>query len=239
MDAYAITLDVDWAPDCAIEAAATSLIRHGVKATWFITHASPVLELLRQHPGLFELGIHPNFLHGSTHGKEVPEILDHLMSIVPEARCLRSHDLYQSTRVFRTIMQRTPIQVDLSLFLPGQTQSRPFEFSLAEGSLTRIPYFWEDDVEAEKTTPNWEASRYLGSGLRVFDFHPIHIALNSANMSAYGRLKTEAPQLDQVSAQQIAQCRQSGAGCGQLFEQLVEQIAARETYRVKDLAGLR
>ena len=238
MNAYGITLDVDWAPDCAIEEAASSLIRHGVKATWFITHDSPALGLLRQHPQLFELGIHPNFLAGSSHGNEIPEVLDHVMSIVPEARSLRTHDLYQSSRMFRTVLQRTPIQIDMSLFLQGQTGSEPFVFSLAEGNLTRIPYFWEDDIEAARSQPNWNAASYLGPGLRVFDFHPIHVALNSSDMNAYERLKAEVPQLSRCSPEQLARHRHSGAGGGELFHSLVQQLGSQQTYRAQDLKEL-
>ncbi len=68
MSRAAITLDVDWAPDFMIDAAAQALVDREVKATWFVTHASPAVERLREHPDLFELGIHPNFLAGSSHG---------------------------------------------------------------------------------------------------------------------------------------------------------------------------
>ena len=45
-----ITLDIDWAPDYAIDFAAGLLIEAQVRATWFVTHDSPAVERLRQHP---------------------------------------------------------------------------------------------------------------------------------------------------------------------------------------------
>lgn len=38
-----ITIDVDWAPDFAIDPVANALLDAGVSATWFITHASPAI----------------------------------------------------------------------------------------------------------------------------------------------------------------------------------------------------
>jgi peptidoglycan/xylan/chitin deacetylase (PgdA/CDA1 family) len=64
-----VTLDVDWASDAMIDQTARILLEHEVPATWFITHASAAVDRLRDHPELFELGIHPNFLPGSTHGE--------------------------------------------------------------------------------------------------------------------------------------------------------------------------
>ena len=58
---FLITVDIDWAPDIAIAATAKYLIENEVKATWFITHASPEVERLKEYPQLFELGVHPNF----------------------------------------------------------------------------------------------------------------------------------------------------------------------------------
>ena len=58
----ALTFDIDWAPDWMIEEVASILIEHNVKTTWFVTHASPAIDKLRQMPELFELGIHPNRL---------------------------------------------------------------------------------------------------------------------------------------------------------------------------------
>jgi len=81
----AITLDVDWAPDFVIEDVAELLINSSVRATWFVTHASSAIDDLRKRPDLFELGIHPNFLPGSTQGADVDSVLNHCMSLVPDA----------------------------------------------------------------------------------------------------------------------------------------------------------
>ena len=94
---YILTFDIDWAPDWMIEQIAQVLIEKSVKSTWFVTHQSKAIEKLRQYDDLFELGIHPNLLNGSTHGKTEDDVLTHLKQIVPEAVSMRTHGLYQTT----------------------------------------------------------------------------------------------------------------------------------------------
>src|ERR1035441_3475149 len=85
MHDIAISMDVDWAPDFAIDFVAERLIASRVRATWFVTHRSPAIERLRQHRDLFELGIHPNFLPGSSHGDSPAAVLQHCMGLVQDA----------------------------------------------------------------------------------------------------------------------------------------------------------
>ena len=68
-----LTFDIDWAPDWIIEEVLTILDLKKVKGTFFITHETPLNReiALRGH----NLGIHPNFLPGSSHGKNVFEII--------------------------------------------------------------------------------------------------------------------------------------------------------------------
>ena len=56
---YALTFDIDWAPDYAIKYCLELLESAGCKATFFTTHSTPVnSEII--HRG-HNLGIHPNF----------------------------------------------------------------------------------------------------------------------------------------------------------------------------------
>src|SRR4028119_935918 len=91
----AITLDVDWAPDFVIDSVAETLRRARVKCTWFVTHPSPAVDRLRRHPELFELGVHPNFLPGSTQGATAADVLNYCRRLVPDARSMRTHSLVQ------------------------------------------------------------------------------------------------------------------------------------------------
>lgn len=237
MDAIAITLDTDWAPDAAIDHAASILIAHGVKATWFITHASPAIDRLRARPALFEVGIHPNFLPGSSHGTSTAEVLDHCMKLAPEATSMRTHSLHQSTPIFDVVLSRTPVRVDASLFLPRAQHLAPVDYQWKGKSLLRVPYNWEDDVEMLRHVPSWELGPMLAlPGLRIFDFHPIHVHLNSADMAPYEALKRAVPRLNEAGAADIAPHANPGVGSGTAFEALARTLArAGGGVRMRDI----
>lgn len=238
LEGAAVTLDVDWAPDFVIDHVAAVLHRAGVSATWFVTHAAAAVERLREAPALFELGIHPNFLPGSSHGDSVSEVLSHCMRMVPEARSMRTHSLVQSSPLLGQVVRETPIMVDVSLLLPRHQGLQPVLMPLAERPLVRLPFFWEDDIEMAFAKPDWTPFCVAhSSGLRILNFHPIHIYLNSSTMAAYLALKAAVPDLRAASAEQLEPFREEGQGTGWAFEELVRALACRgEAVTVKELA---
>src|SRR5688572_26569640 len=131
-----MTLDTDWAPDCAIDEAAALLREHGVRATWFITHLSPAVERLRACE-LFEIGVHPNFLPGSTHGASFEEVLEHCTALAPEAVSFRTHGLLQSTRILWDIAVMSRLRIDASMWMPDVPFTRPAAFRWRSGSVIR------------------------------------------------------------------------------------------------------
>ena len=51
--------------------------------------------------------------------------------------------------------------------------------------LTRMPHFWEDDLHIAYKD-DWNTEIYLNSpGLKIFDFHPIHLFLNTEELERY------------------------------------------------------
>lgn len=239
MSRVAITLDVDWAPDFMIDAAAEALLAREVRATWFVTHASPALERLRERPDLFELGIHPNFLPGSSHGATAAEVVAHCAALVPEARAVRTHCLLQSTPLHDELLRGSAIEVDLSLFLPHARHVAPVVQWSPGGRLLRVPYVWQDNMEMYAPQPRWDVGAVLDApGLRVFDFHPAHVWLNSADFEPYERLKAMGP-LGERSETDAARFRNSGTGAMTAFLDLADRLAADGgAGRVRDLQGV-
>ena len=227
MDDVVLTLDMDWAPDCTIDFVAKRLIAHQVRATWFVTHMSPAIVRLRQYPELFELGIHPNFLSGSTHGDTPDAVLCHCLTLVPDASSIRTHNLVQSTPLLRQLLDQTGITADVSLFLPRTPHLRPVEFLWRSRTLLRIPYFWEDAFEMERRVPCWHLAPLLavGSGLKVFAFHPIHIYLNAANIEPYEALKRRVPKISEAIPDVLGDYVHAGEGVYVLFMELIEHLA--------------
>lgn len=226
---FILTFDVDWAPDNVIDYVAEILIEHKVKATWFITHESDAIHRLSKNSDLFELGIHPNMLNGSTHGKTEDEILKHIKAIVPDAVSMRTHGLYQSTNFLTKAAKEYGILYDVSLFLPKTQYLKPHYIKFDHSLLYRIPYFWEDDSEMFEDDPIWSISDYTQmKGLKVFDFHPIHIALNTEKFERYNALK-KVKALSSWDIDFIEENANKGIGTRNIFLDFVNEMAGKGT----------
>ena len=233
-----LTLDVDWAPDVIIDEVAALLIERRVKTTWFVTHQSPAIDRLRSRPDLFELGIHPNLLPGSTHGRTEDESLAHVLKIVPGARVMRTHGLYQTANFLVKAATEFGVRVDVSLFLHRASHLQPHCVPTGGAGLWRVPFFWEDDVEMFEERAIWSSgdSRLAVPGLRVFDFHPVHVALNADTFTHYDTLRKTRP-LPEWDAAFIASNSRKGAGARTLFIELADSLAGRGQF-VTELVDL-
>ncbi len=156
-----ITIDLDWAPDYMIEPMAEALIERGVRATWLVTHESPSVDALRSRSDLFELGIHLNFLPGSSHGAAPNKVIDHCMRPVPSARCVRTHGLMQSTPLLHELGRREGLLIDLSLHLRRCSNAVPSCFEYRDATLLRLPHVLEDDMEMACADADWRLDPIL------------------------------------------------------------------------------
>jgi len=233
-----ITLDVDWAPDFVIDAVAEVLSEHGTKATWFVTHASPAVKRLGLYP-LFELGIHPNFLPGSSHGSCVEDVLRHMMSLVPTARSMRAHAVFQSGPLLSEVVRQTPIRVDSTTFLPEMPNIMPLQHLTPNGTLTRIPFLWSDNHEMLRPRSDWTPRRFIDMpGYKVFLFHPLHIFLNSRSSDRYTKIKADFRHLQTLTREDLADSTSALPGTGDFFSALLDQLGARAEARwVGELAS--
>lgn len=229
IDEIAITLDTDWAPDWMIEETLSLLVEQNVKATWFITNDSPALKTLRQYNHLMEIGVHPNFFHNSTQGNNENEILHHVKTIVPEASAMRTHGLYQSTLLLMLASREFNLNIDCSLLLPGQSYLKTHVLHSNGDSIIRVPSFWEDDIEMGETTPRFCLKDLINPqpGLKIFNFHPIHVLLNSVTMKPYHDLLKKI-QLNKIEPKILNTYMNSKEiGTRTLFTQLIEALAGQ------------
>lgn len=232
----ALIFDTDWAPDFAIDETAALLARADVRATWFVTHASPAIDRLRERPELFELGIHPNFLPGSTHGKSPDAVLRRCAELVPGAVSMRTHGLMQSTPLLAKVLARTDVRLDASLMLPRAENLAPVEHHWGGKRLLRVPVCWEDDFEMQRPEPCWDLDEVLGAGkgLKVLAFHPIHVFLNSRDMGPYNSLKESSPCLGKADPESARDLVQPGPGTRTLLKAAASR-AGRDSVCMRDL----
>jgi hypothetical protein len=185
-----LTFDIDWAHDDVLSYTIDLVDSADVAATWYVTHDTPLLKRLRSNPK-YELGIHPNFnflLEGDgRNGKNAQEVISKIMDVVPEAKSVRSHHMTQSSSLLEQF-KNFGLTHDVNQFIPHSLGLDLKPWFIWNG-LTRVPYCWEDDVHvlyeshASQIEPNQLA--LSGDGLKVYDFHPIHIFLNTESLDRY------------------------------------------------------
>lgn len=187
-----LTFDIDWASDQVLNYTLNLIENLNVKATFFVTHKTPVLERIRENPNI-ELGIHPNFnflLNGDfRYGKTYESVIEYYLKIVPDAVSVRSHSLVQSSNILNFFDVKN-IKYDLNLYIPRDSNISLKPISTWLPNLIRLPHFWEDDFHFSNNNPNNNIHYYTNfEGLKIFDFHPIHVFLNIENISRYKSAK--------------------------------------------------
>lgn len=218
-----LTIDTDWCPSWMIEVLADKLEKKGVKATWFITNHCAGLDRLRKRNDFFELGIHPNFLTGSTHGKSEYDVMKHMKEIVPEAVSMRSHSLYQHSRLLHMAYDNFDIKFESNILMHSISSIEPVYFRVNNhNGIWRFPVFFEDDYHAMEFGANWDIGQLAlnSSGLKVLMFHPALILLNANSDIIIPRMMSVKP-LEKWDERFIRKWYCSGEGAGTLFESLV------------------
>jgi len=190
-----LTCDMDWAHDDILRGTHQILAEAGIPSTWFVTHDSPLLAELRADPNV-ELGIHPDFnklLDGDhSNGRTPREVIERLLEIVPEAKAVRAHSLLQSSKILDEYAEAGLTHEAGHLVEPSAVEALgPWRHW---NGLIRVPLLWEDDVavlQAPGQPSLASACQTSGeSTLRQLNFHPIHVFLNTEDLSRYERTRS-------------------------------------------------
>jgi len=235
-----VTFDVDWSPDWIVKEVGDLLLESGVKSTWFVTHPSGIWNSLRSFPKLFELGIHPNCLQGSTHGATEEDALSYTKAIVPDAVSMRTHGPYQTTRLLMAASQRHGIRFDSSIYIPGEDSPVSFTHTFGNNALTRVPIYWDDYSQLCDGKPLWDFKDLPNAkkSPRVFSFHPFHIILNTCDINVYERLKSEIP-LPEWTPEHLLPYRNEGKGAKTMFIEILRYLKDKESKFVCEIGGTR
>ena len=214
-----LTVDVDWAHDEILEDAIDLVSVTGASCTWMLTHKTDLADDLSRNPR-FEIGLHPNFndlLEGTVdRDGGAAGILDRLLNVYPEARTVRSHSVTQSARLSSLFFERG-IRFESNDYIPAAQISFLQPWSLENG-ITKVPFFYSDQLVCASTAPEL---RELVSrrGLKVFNFHPIHIFLNTESLDRYERTRSL-----HTNPKELFKYRYNGYGTRNRFIELLELI---------------
>jgi hypothetical protein len=188
------TIDIDWAPEAIVADTIKLFENYGVRATIFATHKSAVLSGLDRSE--FEIGIHPNFntlLRGR--GGDPDTILDELLELYPEAIGVRSHSLTQNGWLLNKFREKG-FDYDVNHFLPYHHGIKPFQYW---NGIVRIPFNWEDDYHFAHGFSFEDSKINLSDeGLNIFNFHPIHIFLNTESIDRYNAVRDKISDVEYV-----------------------------------------
>jgi hypothetical protein len=181
--AFCFTSDSDWAPESMIEECVAVFRSAGVRFTPFVTHRSEAMR--RTFRGCeHDVGLHPNFNPGSTHGDTIGGVVDHVVALWPEACAFRSHGYHDSSLISHTLYERG-LRYDSNLCLHLQSNLVPLRHWTG---LTRFPVFLDDSVVAFRGE-GWQLDSFVDKlrtpGLKIFNFHPVHVCLNTPVYSYY------------------------------------------------------
>ena len=219
-----LTLDLDWAPDHVLEDTRLLLLQAGLPATIFATHQSPAVAALLALPAC-ETGVHPNFLGGV----DEEATLTSLLGAFPDATGVRNHALFYHSRLLPLFHGKGVRYFSNDLLFLHAGLGPFYDWS----GLVRLPIYWEDDVHCLYFDGRFDrdALQLQRPGLKILNFHPVHLFLNTRRLADYMVAK---PMLaDPVAA--LAQ-RQPGPGIRTLFLDLVGQLRAAEMRTLGQLA---
>lgn len=218
---FVLTADLDWASDYCIDRFLGIAGDFAVVPTLFVTHESAAVRKANS-AGRAELGIHPNFLKGSSHGDNPAAVIAHVLGLVPDARTVRCHRFFDSAETqARLVESGLTIDSNVCRHLERGLEPTP----LASG-LLRLPVFFEDDVHWDSGL-DWRfaphAADFFGFGLKVLNFHPFFVALNVADAATYRRQK---PMIRTLGASDADAARHRGPGAETFLIECLEAIRA-------------
>ena len=196
-DKVFITFDTDWCSDFVLESVLEILSKYTIKATFFITHYTDLLNRMKKDVNI-ELGIHPNFnplLYGyGNDDSDLDNIIRSCKELVPDAVSVRSHSVVHGAPILNKFIEYGLI-FESNIFIPFTSGIELKPFRCLQDKIVRVPYFWEDDLHIYN---GWDHKHILekvllsNKSIKVFDFHPIHVFLNTEDLSRYEECKMYA-----------------------------------------------
>lgn len=222
---FAFTTDLDWAPEWAINELLKFFENAQIPLTPFITHKSALIEARYGVESMQQyVGLHPNFLPNSSHGRHWPEQIAFCQTLWPRAVFFRSHCYYDCTPVCLAMVARGMLfDSNLCLFL--QPHITPLGH---ESGLLRLPVFWADDAHCRYELPG-SLKSIAGAlelpGLKIFNVHPLNFALNTPSLDYY---RSHKFLYEDREGMYWRDCVYRGRGERTLLEELALEIQKRE-----------
>lgn len=245
---FVFTGDQDWAPDWAMAEALQLAV--DLKVPMHVFATGPTSHLHEPAAGV-TVGIHPNFMAGSTHGSTDVDVIEHCVGLYPQADTFRSHCFSENTPALWALAERGFV-ADSNACLHLQPGITP---AMHASGMVRLPVWLEDDVALrwDGGTPSLEdlLPTLLTPGLKILNFHPGLVAMNTPDLATYEKSRAslygDAPRPAHVGrrgvrdllVELVARVQDEGLGF-EPFPAVADEARARvETAFPEGLAGWR
>lgn len=216
----AVTLDLDWACESAIEETLDFLQSKKIIPTVFATHRSARVESVLDS---IEVGLHPYFSLDSSHGRDIDETVKHVLQIPHNLAAFRCHR-YATCNNSKQAMSEAGMLISSNVCTDLEYVP-PFKdrFGFLE-----IPIFLEDGGYLWRKHPlemhTELETRFLKKGVKVIVIHPMHFALNTPHFDYMYKIKQSMNReaWKSLNKEDLAQLRWKGLGVRDLLTQLLE-----------------
>ncbi len=176
-----LSFDIDWAPEYMIEDLLN--LTKTINLTIFNTHKSNILKSVDKNR--VSLGIHPNLQKNSSQGVSNVKVKNFVKKI-GDIKYLRFHLLGHSYRDLQ-FFANEGTKIDSSTILMNQNYLTPVYHP--DIDLVRVPYIWEDGMTLNFKTNIRKSLNIYSPGLKILDFHPLDIYLNTSNIEQRNKFK--------------------------------------------------
>lgn len=212
-----ITMDTDWCPAEVLRHALALFEKHTQRCTIFAT--GHYASLATCDSKTFEIGVHPNF--NDTPVSQYESKLHDLLALYPNAQGVSSHAMMSSTPLLH-LFKQAGLRYERNLLRYEEVAAKPFYYF---NQLLRVPIFWEDDIWfAHDARARFAANLFAHADLPlVFNFHPIHLFLNTASLEHYARFKP-----DYHDADKLEKYRYQGYGVLSYFQDLMAHLDTQQ-----------
>ena len=235
MSRLAVTVDLDWACEAAIEETLDFLDERRVPATVFATHRSARVEAALGH---LEVGLHPYFGEDSSHGRSVGEVIRYVLDLphnLPAFRCHR----YASCNASRETLAKAGLWISSNVCTDLESVT-PFQDRYGA---TEVPIFMEDGGYLLREHPldgsGCLKDRLREPGVKVLVVHPMHFAINTPHFGYMVDIKRSLSRAawNLLTASTLDSLRWQGRGIRDLISEVIAE--AREVTTLGQIAQQR
>lgn len=219
MNKVIVTIDLDWASEAAIAQTLDYFAARGFPVTVFATHHSD--EVVRRMDHL-RVGLHPFFGVGSSHGRSIAEVVEHIMAVPHNLRAFRAHQFAVCNASLHA-MFNAGMRVSSNVCADVQCIA-PF---MHRSGLMELPVFVEDGGYLWRNHPLQANERLTApvSCPKVLLIHPMHFVVNTPNFHFMREIKDSLDRdawrcLDQHDIRKMAY---TGRGIRDVMTELIEQ----------------